>query len=524
MNYVVGSGPAGVSAAWALLARGAEVTLVETGFTIEPEREALVEKLAATKPEQWVSADVERIKEGMDPTEAGVVLKRIFGSDFPYRGTDEHLGTKYEGTGLRPSLARGGLSNVWGAAMLPYTAADMAGWPVTAQELAPHYAAVTKFTGLAGQRDDLEALFPLHHPDPAPLPMSRQARRLWSRLERYRSKLGTEGMHFGASRLAVRAARPPDIAGCICCGLCMYGCPWGYIYNSAATLREMRKNPRFHYTPGIVVTGVGEKENAVTLHGYREGSREPWQVTGDRAFLAAGVIPTTQLLLAARSLYERPVWIRDSQYFLFPLLSWQGEAGVEREALHTLSQIFLEILDPKVSPHTVHLQLYTYSDLIADGIRAALGPLGRRWLVQRLAERTMIAQGYLHSDHSGRIRMALQKSGEQVQVLLKAELNPETPRMVRRVLRKLLGQTMRLGMAPGIPQLQLTQPGRGYHSGGSLPMRAQPGELETDTLGRPHGWQRVHAVDATVLPTIPATTITFSVMANAHRIATAALA
>jgi choline dehydrogenase-like flavoprotein len=33
---------------------------------------------------------------------------------------------------------------------------------------------------------------------------------------------------------------------------------------------------------------------------------------------------------------------------------------------------------------------------------------------------------------------------------------------------------------------------------------------------------RVHLVDASVLPSIPATSITFSVMANAHRIASTA--
>jgi hypothetical protein len=49
-------------------------------------------------------------------------------------------------------------------------------------------------------------------------------------------------------------------------------------------------------------------------------------------------------------------------------------------------------------------------------------------------------------------------------------------------------------------------------------MRANPGELETDTLGRLPGWRRIHLVDASVLPDIPATQITFSVMANAHRI------
>jgi choline dehydrogenase-like flavoprotein len=49
-------------------------------------------------------------------------------------------------------------------------------------------------------------------------------------------------------------------------------------------------------------------------------------------------------------------------------------------------------------------------------------------------------------------------------------------------------------------------------------MRAQPGEFESDRLGRPHGWSRVHAVDASVFPSVPATTITLPVMANAHRI------
>jgi len=49
-------------------------------------------------------------------------------------------------------------------------------------------------------------------------------------------------------------------------------------------------------------------------------------------------------------------------------------------------------------------------------------------------------------------------------------------------------------------------------------MSRNPQPFECDLTGRPHGWSCVHAVDATVLPSIPATTITFSVMANAHRI------
>jgi choline dehydrogenase-like flavoprotein len=53
-------------------------------------------------------------------------------------------------------------------------------------------------------------------------------------------------------------------------------------------------------------------------------------------------------------------------------------------------------------------------------------------------------------------------------------------------------------------------------------MSANPTGFESDLLGRPAGLKRIHLVDSSVLPTIPATTITYTVMANAHRIGTLA--
>ena len=72
--------------------------------------------------------------------------------------------------------------------------------------------------------------------------------------------------------------------------------------------------------------------------------------------------------------------------------------------------------------------------------------------------------------------------------------------------------------------LRVGLPGRGFHTGGTFPMRAAPGPFEVDGLGRPHGFTRVHLVDSSIFPSLPATTITLSVMANAHRIGSAAVA
>jgi choline dehydrogenase-like flavoprotein len=100
--------------------------------------------------------------------------------------------------------------------------------------------------------------------------------------------------------------------------------------------------------------------------------------------------------------------------------------------------------------------------------------------------------------------------------------NEATRPLLRKLMRKLLRHTRSLGAVPLAPLLRVGLPGQGFHTGGSFPMRDRPGAFETDVLGRVAGLARIHAVDATVFPTIPATTITLTAMANAHRIGSAA--
>src|ERR1035438_3927341 len=116
--YVVGSGPAGVACAKAVLDAGRRGRVLDGGVTLEADRMGLVERLKRAQPEQWTAADLAAYQAGMNPDVGGVPLKLVYGSDFAYREADEQLGVHYDNVGLRPSLAQGGLSNVWGAAMM----------------------------------------------------------------------------------------------------------------------------------------------------------------------------------------------------------------------------------------------------------------------------------------------------------------------------------------------------------------------------------------------------------------------
>ena len=521
-HCVVGSGPAGVACAHALLQHGAKVLMLDAGIILEPSRRELVAEMGSQKPADWSAEQIKIFKAGMTAGAKGIPLKLAYGSDYPYRETDAHLPADYDGVALRPSLAQGGFSSVWGAAMMPYSEKDMVGWPIGQSDLAEHYSAVAKLTGFSGVHDDLETIFPLHNEPSAALALSAQAKILHTRLAQNRDPLRAAGIHFGQARTAVRAGEN----GCVYCGLCMYGCPYGYIYNADQTLRTLRENPNFTYRGDCVVTHVREDGEKVFVAGHDRLSRVPFEISVGRVHLAAGVVSTAGIVLRSREIYDRAVYLKDSQYYLFPLLLTRRAGDVRREALHTLSQLFVEIFDDEITPRSVHLQIYSYNDLVGQAVRKSFGPLAKMLepLARVLEDRMLIVQGYLHSDHSSQIAVTLKK-GASDRLQLQAKLNPEVRPTIRRVLRKLMRHRGQFGAWPLAPMLQVSEPGRGFHNGSSFPMRENPGELETDTLGRLRGWQRIYIVDASVLPDIPATQITFSVMANAHRIgaATAAL-
>jgi len=514
---VVGSGPAGISCTQALLAQGAEVLLIDAGQSLEPSALAQVEQLARTAPESWTNGATAFLKERVESGASGIRLKMAYGSDFPYRESPGATQIVCDAVDIKASYARGGFSNVWGSAVLPYRDVDIHEWPIPAQALEDAYRAVLTWMPLSASHDGLEHLFPLYSNGHSQLPLSRQAIALLTDLNRNKENLNNSGVFFGASRLAVNNVSHGGSQGCVTCGLCMYGCPQGLIYSSGLTIEALKANPRFHYRPGLTVRTVHESGPGVTLQGV-DSEANVFQLSAERVFLAAGVLETTSILLRSLERYESPVTLKDSQYFLLPVLRCKATPGVSTERLHTLSQLFIEILDPSLSPYTVHLQTYTYNELFRQRMLAASGPLKALTPIESLVGRMLLFQGYFHSAHSSQITAALHRSDGRDVLKLKALSNPETGKRMRKLIRKLMRMARWTGLVPLFPMLQPGLPGRGFHAAGSFPMSNKPGSGDTDLFGRPVGMSRVHAVDATVFPSVPATTITFTVMANAFRI------
>lgn len=524
---VIGSGSAAAGTVHALLSQGWQITVLDIGNRLEPDIDQVVNRMAKLPVEKWDPADLAVVTKRSSPGVEANQSKRVFGSDYPFNDRDNLLNIHWnDGICFNHSLAYGGLSNIWGSSMLPYRDEDMTAWPINSSEMAPHYQAIMELVPCTGESgDDIDTILPRYSQQSNSIRLSQQGEGMLQHLLTNRTNLLRSGIRAGKARLAIKAVDSGGQNSCQYCGLCLSGCPYGLIYSSAHSFSTWIRNAAITYHPKHKVDRVEQTPDGALVHGQDLTQQEAFRMHADRVFIAAGVLPTAQIVLNSRPELDTPLRLIDSQYFIYPILRLKPAGDVGSERMHTSCQIFMEVDDPKISQHLVHLQIYGYSSFLHQEILRTFirFPLRSKRLQKWFFSRLMIIQGFIHSDESGHIELSATRNKDGgVGLLARPIRSLASLRVVLMLGLKLLRHTRSLGVLVLIPGLKIPRPGVGYHSGGTFPMKSEPGHGETDTIGRLNGWKSIHIVDSSVFPSVPATTITMSAMANAHRIATLA--
>lgn len=525
---VIGSGISGVFAAQALAGRGVRVTMLDVGEVLDEERSAIVARLRASPAAALSATEDELIRRNGSQGRGALPKKMHFGSDYIYAGDRPFapLRTLVEGRAPLPTFARGGFSNIWGAAVLPPDSCDMADWPVSRADMEPHFRSVAALLPLCGGEGTLSLAFPPYTDRVGALDPGPQGALLLDDLKRAERRLLSLETLYGKARLAVHTRDAEGARACNGCGDCFIGCARGAIFSTLPMLDALVRRGSVRYRPGVAVDVVTEAAEGVTVDAVEVATlqRRRWQF--DQVFLAAGPINTTRILLRSRGLYDHVVRLKESQKFVLPLLRWRAAKTAVEYRSPTLASVFLETKAPALSDHWVHLQIVPMNATILDGLSlgaAAKSPLGRA--LAPALRRGMVAWCGLHSDHSSAVELCLRpaRSDAPERLEVNVAVNPAARAQARQVgwdlFRK--GRHFRTTFLPWL--MRFANPGSGTHCGSSFPMRREPHALlDSDLYGRPFGWRRVFAVDSSVLPSIPGTTLGFSVMANAFRVGSTA--
>ena len=516
---IIGSGHTAIAVAKVLVRRGVRPVILDAGETLDADRQAVVTRMSTQPKTQWSAEDLAVVTHNPTVSDAKV-LRLAFGSEYPYAGSRAIAPLDVVEDGPTPTMARGGFSTIWGAAMLPAASCDLQAWPFPARELDPYYELVLRDLPFSATKDALTQEFPLYRDDVSPLAASPIVDSFLQTLDRSRFFRDRDDVAYGQARVAVRAKDGPDGSGCVYCGRCLSGCVYGSIYSAEQDLQKMIRAGEVDYRPGRTVIEFTERGDEVEV--LCENGSGSERVVVNRLFVAAGALNSTRLVLESKRLYDHTAVMKTTQGFVVPMVNMRS-APFEWPEANTLSGAFFEFKHPDISDNWIHAQISPANELIMAklGYRATGGLLDntRKFALRRL----LIGLCNFHSDLAGSYRLRLSPATGSKRSVLSVTTQPSAhfADVMKRGSRRLVRLLSMVGVVPVNP-LMYGDPMKpiGWHFGGTLPMTKAPSdELHTDVLGRPKGWQRIHVVDSSVFTSVPATTVALLAMANASRIA-----
>jgi choline dehydrogenase-like flavoprotein len=521
----VGSGPSGGDFARIALARGQRVTLLDVGR----------ERTANPHPD----AELGRLKRELDDP-ATWFLGEDFGSFIPpsdekvYYGFPPSKAYVFEGNGGFPwqssgfapllSLAAGGLAEAWTGGSYAFNDEELEGWPISWDDLGPWYADVAREIGVVGADDDLSHHYPLHDGLLPPLELdphaqdiaTRYARKREQLIERYRVRLGY-------SRVAVLSQDRPGRSACGYLGRCLWGCPRGSLWVPSLLLDELRRHPDFEYLPDHMVERLLSNDagevHALEVTRSKSGATE--RVPVESVALAAGAIGSARILLRSLAAQgdDKPVMhgLMDNRQVLMPFVNLHQVAKPIPKKSYQYHQLALG-LEGERAFDFVHVQLTTLTTALIHPLVQSL-PLGLRGSLRTFRDlHSSLGMLVLSYADLPRPENTLQLDDEG-RLQIHYEAAAQEPARIERSLSIFRRVLLRLGCIAPPYMTWRRQMGESVHYAGLVPMCEDGGTLTATPECASRDFPNVLLADGITFPTLPAKNLTFTLMANASRIA-----
>ncbi|MBK8177862.1 MAG: hypothetical protein IPK67_02965 [Planctomycetes bacterium] len=533
---LVGSGASAVHFAETALERGWRVTLLDVGRA-RPEHVGPELSFAGLKRSHPRASEY-----FLGPRFEGVLFPGAAGEYYGFPPHREyvfagHAGQPWRAEGLEPlfSFARGGLAEAWTGAVFPFRDEELVDWPFGHDRLAPHYDTVARRIGVMGVEDDLAAFVPLHAHLEQPLDLDPHSRRLAERYGQVRGRLhGELGVYLGRSRAAVLGSARPGRGACEKKGRCLWGCPNDSIYSPLHSLRELEAHPEFQYRSGVLVQSFevedGGRVTAVHLR-RADGTRERLPV--ERLVLAAGTLSSGRIVLESLARAGEPAprlgGLMDNRQVLVPFvnLSMLG-SPVEYES-YQYHQLALGITPPpgRSGREYVHGLVTTLKSALIHPIaqsvpfdlRSALGLVrevhAALGLVNLNFHDTRRPGNALELDFSGGGR----ERGGESRLVIRYEPEPGEGARIADALGRVKRALWRLSCVVPPGMVHVRPMGASVHYAGTLPMSRTEEPRTTTESGRLRGFANLWLADGSTFPFLPAKNLTFTLMANASRLA-----
>jgi choline dehydrogenase-like flavoprotein len=500
---IIGSGPAGVSAAFPLVEAGRRVLMIDGDGAAASSSDA-PEMAPAWQRALGRGLEALQGEDGLSPKLRTPAARAIVGA---FHQATDIATDNFAAVGAR---ARGGLSRIWGGYVGEFDDDDLVGWPFRLAELQPSYRAVTARIGVSGSADDDMAAF--HGLSGPVMPAPPIGPAATSIIERYRRGAPEPGFSLGLARNALLTSDRPDRHACDLSLSCLWGCARGAIYDARQDLLALRRHANFTLIDDAYAVRLARDGDA-----WRTVMQDGRSFLTSRVALAAGALGSLRLVAPLLPAESSKLPLLSSPVMAMPLLlpSLLGMPAPERG--YALAQLGYAMRLSAAAGDYVTGGVYEVAALPASSFVARL-PLGRRAgtaVFGALAPALTVATSYFPGRFSANCASWTGVDGD-ARISIRGGFADGFAPSAAATQKRLRGIWRRLG-AFALPGGSVAMPGTDVHFGGLFPMGldAANGSSRHGELNAAPG---LFVVDGSVLPSVPSKFITLTIMANADRI------
>jgi len=525
---VIGSGPSGVHFALSLLKKGHLVEMIDVGFSgpdpvnpndsfneLKENLEDPVKYFLGENFEAVVGTDSASVYEF--PPHKQYIFKNPEGYGVELHGFEPHL-----------SFARGGLAEAWTGGSYAFNNTDLEDFPFSYSDIEPFYNEISERIGLIGLDDDLARFFPFHKNLLPPLDLDEHSQFLFDNYEKKKDKLNKSlGMYLGRSRIATLSKDKGSRKKCDYSGRCQWGCPSDSLYVPTITLNECLNYKNFKYISGILVKNFdydsNNRINAIIGFDVVKKTEKIFKV--ETLALAAGTIASSRIFLESFLKKEGKIiklpGLMDNRQILAPFINLKmigKQFNPDSYQYHQLA-VGIDTDDPK---NYVHGQITTLKTGMMQPPFQSM-PLDFKtgiFLGRHLHSSLGVVNINLCDTRRDDNYLTLSQNSEGGSKLVINYKPPEGEDKTIKFSLKKMGKFFgKLGAVIPMFQVQLRPMGASVHYSGTIPMSGSGNPLTVSENCKSNDFSNLYIVDGSTFPFLPSKNLTFTLMANAVRIA-----
>lgn len=437
---------------------------------------------------------------------------------------------RWRAEGFNPlaSFARGGLAEAWTGGVYPFNDAELAAFPFTYADIAPYYDLVAARIGISGAVDDLARFMPVHQHLMPPLDLDEHSQVLSATYGRQRANLNRRQCYLGRSRVATISRDKEGRRACSYLGRCLWGCPTQSLYTPVVTIDACRRFPGFQYAAGVYARYFNvdrrRRITSVVTEVISTGAIE--EVPVETLVLGAGTLSSCRIFL--ESVYRSTgtlvtlTGLMDNQQVLMPFLNLTMVKRRFNPASYQYHQLGLGLEGPSPEQY-IHGQITTLKTALVHPIVQNL-PFDMKTslsIFRNIHAALGLVNINLHDTrrNGNTVRLEPGAGGAPASLLIHYEVGSAERERIRIAMRRVRQALWALScvVPPGMSHVRPM--GASVHYAGLLPMSEKAEAWTTSTHGQSHDFENLFFVDGTTFPFLPAKNVTFTLMANAARVA-----